>query len=200
MRCARVFFQGNFKVEEFLAVGVEHSGHVEVGSGHWIGNFLNVEKQEAGLGCVWFDEMGRELGGFDLVHIFAADYALDLLARDRNGKRSGARLRVGHATVHVVRSYRREFGMMGRNELDIETRQRNRVVPIVGDDEKNWEEPMLLEIYREDAGLIGRVIGIGGDADFFNGVVVVRGISEASLGNRPGEVAAKRKGSEKKED
>ena len=40
---------------------------------------------------------------------------------------------------------------------------------------------MLVKVYGEDLGLVGGVVGVGADGNFFVGVVVMRGISFRGL-------------------
>jgi hypothetical protein len=58
----------------------------------------------------------------------------------------------------------------------------DRAVPVIGDDEEDWQETMFGEIYGEDFRFGRSVVGIGGDSDFIGGVVVMERVGFSGLG------------------
>jgi hypothetical protein len=186
-----LFAQRNFEVHQLGAFGVGDAVYVEVGVGEGGGEVGDVEEEESRLGGVRLDGFGGELGGFDLVHFFFADGAFHFFARDGKGQRVGAGigvgLGIGEAAGDVFGGDGRELGVVD-GERDLHIGDGDGLRAVVGDDEEEGEESVLLEVDGEDFGLFGSVVGVGGDGKFVGGVVVVRCVSFCGVSYGLGEV------------
>lgn len=155
------------------------------------GDFADVEEHKSGLGGVGLDGLGGELGGFDLVHFFFAEGPFDFFAWD--GKRQGIRfginvgLGIGEAACNVFGGDGRELGA-ANGEGDLHVGDRNGLGAVIGDDEEDGKESVLVKVDREKFGFLGIVVGVGGDGDSLVSVIVVRGIRFSGLGHRFDEV------------
>jgi len=176
----------NLEVHQLGAFGAVDAGDVDVGASE--GDVSEVEEEESGLGGMRLDGLGGELRGFDLIAFFLGDGAFHIFARDgeRTGTSSG--LGIGEAAVDVFGGSRCELGAIGGNERDLHVGDGDGLVAVIGDDEEDGKESVLAEVHRENFGLVGSVVGIGGDGDLFVGVIVVRGIGFGGAGGGLDEI------------
>ena len=99
----------------------------------------------------------------------------------------GVGLGVGEAAGDVFGGDGRELGAVD-GERDLHVGDGDGLRAVVGDDEEDGEESVLLEVDGEDFGFFGSVVGVGGDGEFFGGVVVVRCVSFCGVSDGLGEV------------
>jgi hypothetical protein len=185
----QVVIQRNVEVHQFGSLGVIDAGDVEVRAGEGGGDVFDIEKEKSGLRVVRFDGVGLELGRFNFVALFVGDCAFDLAARKgQRHLRPRASLRVDQAAIDVVGGSGSELGIVGGGERDLHVGEGDGLVAIVGDDEEDGQEAVIVKIDGEDFGFFWGVVRIGGDGDFFVGVVVAGGIGAGGLGLRLGEI------------
>lgn len=121
------------------------------------------------------DRFGRELRRFDLLHLLRADRSLYLLSRQgQRGRR--ARLRIAQSPVNVVGGSRTQLGAVASNQLDIHIDDGDRLVAIIGNDEKHRQKVVFPEVDGEDTGFVRRVVRVGAHRNLFLGMLIVRRI------------------------
>ena len=81
--------------------------------------------------------------------------------------------------------------MIAGNQLDLQVGDGHRLIAFVGYDDEDGQESMLREVDGEDLRLLGIIVGIGGDGDFFIAMKVVGGIGEGRLCDRLDETFAR---------
>ena len=140
------------------------------------GDVFDVEEEESGLRGVGLDCFGGELRGFDFVAVFLADGAFYFFLRDGNGDGMRVGMGIAEAAEDIFGSDGRELGAAGRGQCDLHVGDGEGLVAVIGDDEKDGEESVLVKVHGEYFCLVGSVEGVGGDGDFVGGVVVVGGI------------------------
>jgi hypothetical protein len=84
-----------------------------------------------------------------------------------------------------------------RDQLNIEAGKGNGAIAIIRDNEEDREKPAFSEINGEDAALVGYIVGVSRDANFFSGMVVVSRIRSAGVRGWSGKVLTKCKRSRK---
>ena len=98
------------------------------------------KEQKSRLRAVRLDRLGRELRGLDFIHFFLADRALHFV-RKRNRARPRAGLGIREAPVQVVRRDGSEFRVIGRDQRDFHVGDGDRLVAVIGHDEKTGRKP-----------------------------------------------------------
>ena len=177
-----LLFQLNFKVHQLGAFRVVDAGDVEVCAFQGRVDVFDVEEEKSGLGGAGFDGAGGELGGFDLVAFFLTERAFHFFLRDGEREGMSVGVRIAQAAEDVFGGDGSEFGASGGGKGDLHVGDGDGLVAVVGNDEEDGKQAVLLKVDGEDFCFAGRVVGIGGDGDFFGGVIVVRGIGSGGMG------------------
>ena len=131
-----------------------------------------------------FDGAGGELRGFDFFHLLLRDATFHLAREWKRNIGTGLGLRVGEATIEIVRIDGCELGAIAGDQLDSHIDDGDGLIAIVGDDEKDGQESVIGEIDGENFGFLGIVVGIGGDGDLFVAMEIMGRIVECSLCDR----------------
>jgi len=95
---------------------------------------------------VRLNRFGRELRRFDFIPFFVRGGALHFLPRDGQLRRPGIELRIRYTTVDIFRRNRSQLGTVGRDQRHVHICYRNRLVAVIGHDEKYGQEAVLVEV------------------------------------------------------
>jgi hypothetical protein len=156
-----------------------------VGTGEGGVDVLHVEEEKSRLSGARLDGFGGELGGFDLVQFFFADGAFYLFVGDGKWQGRGwigVGFGIGKAAGDIVGRNWRELGAARGSQFDLHVGDGDGLVTVVGDDEEDGQEPVLVKVDGKYFCLVGGVVGVGGDGHFLFGMVIVRGIRFGWLG------------------
>ena len=141
------------------------------------------KEEKSRLRGVRLDCLGGELRGFDLVPFFLGDGAFHILVRDGNGQwRPGVGAGIGEAAVDIFRGIRRQLVAVSRGECHLHVGDGDGLVAVVGHDEEDGQESMLVKVYGENLRFVGGVVGVSCDGNLLVGVLVMRGIGFRGLG------------------
>ena len=130
---------------------------------------------------------GSELGRLDFIEFFLAHRALHFVRqRQRTGPRIS--LRIGEASVKIVEGDGRQLRVIRRHQSDFHVGDGDRLIAVVGYNKIDGQIAVLREIDGKNLGFLGRVIGVGGDGDFFLAMEIVRRVIDRRLCHRLDEV------------
>lgn len=184
----------NLKVHQLSTLGVVDAFYVDVGADEGCVDAFHVEEEKSRLRSVGLDGFGGKLRRLDLVAFFLGNGALHFFLRDGKGQRSvSVGAGIGDAAVDIVWRGRGELIAVGGGERDLHVGDRDGLRAVVGDDEEDGKEPVLVKLHGKYFRFAGSVVGVGGDGNFFVGVIVMRGIGLRGLRLRLDEVFSRQR-------
>lgn len=185
----QIIEHGNFEVHQLCALGIIDTGNVDMCAGEWRRNVVDIKKEKSRLRAARLDRSRGEHRPFNFVFFFLTDCAFHFFVRDwKWNRRIGAGFWIRQPAVDVVRRSGGQLGIVCRGQSYLHVGNRDRLSAVVGDNEKNRQESVLMKVNGENLCFFCSVIRIGCYGDFFIGVVVMRGIGFRGLGDRLGEI------------
>lgn len=179
-----LFSKRDFEIHQFVPFRVVHSSNVEPRTREGSGNIFDVEKEKSRLRRMRFDGSRRELCRLDFIPIFFTHPSLRFFLRNRKRDWMSVCLRITQATNKIIEAGWSQLISAAGNQSDLNVADGNGLIAIVGNNKKNRQVSVILEIDGENLRLLPRIVRVGGDRNLFIGVIVMRSVCFCRLCNR----------------
>src|SRR4029077_10479957 len=182
-RCAQVLLHRDFKIHELVALPVADSHQVEAGAGQRIRDVGDIKKQKPTCCRMRFHGFSAKLSLLDFVPRLAVHSAFDLFSRQRNRQRIRPVVpgRMREPAHQIVGGGGEQLAAIFGIQLGLHADERDGLITIIRDYEEDRHVTMIAVVDTEDRSFVLDVIRIDCDHNFFQGVVIVRGVGAGGL-------------------